>query len=941
MPQPAFPATQHTLPNGLTLYLSRNPAEPRIYTQICVRAGSKHDPDQSTGLAHYLEHMLFKGTDKIGSRDWAAEEPLLREIAETYEAHRRTTDPSERRELYRRIDALSTRAATYALPGEYDRVIAQLGAQGTNAYTWVDQTVFLNDIPANELGRWMQLETERFSRLVLRLFHTELETVFEEFNITQDSDARKMMRAANEALFASHPYGTRTTIGTGEHLKAPSHFDIYDFFQRHYVPANMAVVLAGDFDEAEAFEMARRTFGTWAPRPVPAYEVPRLDLPAATEREVFGEEAESVQLNWRLPAAPTREALVGTLAVGMLYNRQAGLFDLELVQRQRVLTASAGIIPMAEYGILRAGVRPRQHQSLEEARALALEQVERLAAGQAPEWLREAVLVDHELTAARTAESNRGRAGLLSTAFLHHLDLSDALGRVDLLRTVSDEEVAAFAKTYLRPDTCATVFKRQGPDPGVMKVEKPEITPIQLNTQEVSGFAERLLANPPQDVEPEFADLEGLITRREIGPGRELHHLANGENGLCELLYVYDFGSRDERWAKLATDYLQYLGTAHHSQMALEVALYRFGLEWQVQVTANRLYVGVSGLDKHLAEGLDLLDELLAEAQPNPEALATLVEDTLQKRRNERADKQMVLRKGLNYFGRYGGDSPVLTEPSAAEMRAKDPAELLELIHALPRLEHKVFYYGPRAAEDVVQTLRRRGTPAALGRPPQAASLRMRVPPADRVLFVHFPQVQVEVLALRHVAAGFAERLWVLGEWFNQYYGLGLSSVVFQELRESRALAYSTYAYAETPALASGDHLLQAFVGTQPDKLATALAAMRDLISDWRFDPEAAERVKQGILQQMRSGRDLRQSRYWLWRQAHDRGLEGNPRRRMYEALLAATPDQLRAFYDELAAAPTTFLVLGDRGKVDRAVLAAIGPVTEVEMDQIFGDASA
>ena len=162
-----FPATQHTLANGLTLYFSPNPAEPRIYTQIAVRAGSKHDPEQSTGLAHYLEHMLFKGTDKIGSSDWAAEEPLLHEIAEAYEAHRRSTDPAKRRSLYRRIDQLSQRAAAYALPGEYDRIIAQLGARDTNAYTWVDQTVFLNDIPSNELARWMELEAERFSRLVL------------------------------------------------------------------------------------------------------------------------------------------------------------------------------------------------------------------------------------------------------------------------------------------------------------------------------------------------------------------------------------------------------------------------------------------------------------------------------------------------------------------------------------------------------------------------------------------------------------------------------------------------------------------------------------------------------------------------------------------------------------------------------------------------------
>ena len=931
-----FPATQHTLPNGLTVYLSPNPAEPRIYTEVAVRAGSKHDPDRSTGLAHYLEHMLFKGTHRLGSSDWAAEEPLLQRIAEAYEAHRATDDAPERRRLYAQIDALSQEAAAYALPGEYDRVIAQLGARDTNAYTWVDQTVFLNDIPANELARWMHLEAERFSRLVLRLFHTELETVFEEFNITQDSDVRKVMRTANEALFSPHPYGTHTTIGKGEHLKAPSHFDIYDFFQRHYVPGNMCVTLAGDFDAAEALELARDTFGRWAPREVPAYAKTEPAAPAASERTVYGEEAESVLLHWRVPGATARGSLVAELAAGMLYNQQAGLFDLELNKRQRVLKGTVGLTPMAEFGVVRATLRPRPGQTLAEARALGLAQVGRLAAGDFPTWLREAVLVDHELTDARTAESNQGRAHLLTTAFLHRRALDGALHRTAALRTIDDAELTAFAKTHLDPAACVTVYKRQGPDPDVLKVDKPDITPVPLHTSAVSGFAERLLNMPTEAIEAEFADLDALVTRLPLDGARELHHLPNDTTALCEVLYVYDFGTRDDRWAKTATDYLPYLGTAARPASELEIALYRLGLQWQVSATANRLYVGVSGLDRNLAAGLDLLDELLAGAQPNAEAYANLIDDIAQSRRNERADKQLVLRKGLNYYGRYGEHSPVLAEPSAAELAATTPDTLVAWIRRLPRLPHQVFYYGPRGADDVRAMLQRRTSPEVDTAVPNAPPLRVIVPASDRVLALHFPQVQVEILALRHVAAGFAERHWVLGEWFNQYYGLGLSSVVFQELRESRALAYSTYAYAESPALASGDHVLQAFIGTQPDKLAVALGAMRDLLRDWRFDAGAAERVRAGVLQQMRSGRDRRQARYWLWRQARDRGLTGNPRQRMYEGLLAATPADLRAFYDELNRAPTTYLVLGDETKVDAGVLAAIGPVEWLRMEEVL-----
>ena len=942
----AFPATRHTLANGLTVYLSPHAAEPRIYTQVAVRAGSKHDPDRSTGLAHYLEHMLFKGTDRLGTRDWAAEEPLLREIADAYEAHRATDDPAERRRLYARIDELSQRAAAYALPGEYDRITAQMGARGTNAYTWVDQTVFINDIPAGELARWARLEAERFSRLVLRLFHTELETVFEEFNITQDKDFRKVMRAANAALFGPHPYGTHTTIGEGEHLKAPSHHDIYDFFARHYVPANMAVVLAGDFEPARALAVLDDTFGRWTPRPVPPYEpvsLPPISAPATGPADetaprslaVYGQEAPAAYLHYRLPGAASREALVAQVAVGMLSNRQAGLFDQALVREQRVLSATASITPMAEYGVWRAAVKPRADGTLEDAVALALGQVARLAAGDYPDWLREAVLVDHELTITRSAESNQGRAGVLTSAFIYDLPLERALARAAELRSVTDEEIQAFAKTYLAPARAVCVYKRQGDDPDVMKVDKPAITPVPLNTEEVSRFAERLLALDPEQTRARFADLDAAITRRPLRGGVELHHLRNAENRLFELLYVFDFGTHDDRWIGYATKYLGFLGTERLSNEDVQVAFYRLGLEYQVQASAHRTYVGVNGLDAHLAEGVALLDELLRTCLPDAEKWAALTDDIAQRRANDRADKQVVLRKGLAPYARFGSASPMARRPSVAELRERGARELVAAIHALADTPHAVFYYGPRDVDEAASVLTERlpSVPATrlVERTP---SLPVERPEADRVLFTHLPMVQVEVLALRHVAEGFRAELWPLAEWFNQYYGLGLSSVVFQELRESRALAYSTYAYAETPPREDGHHWLQAFIGTQPDKLATALEAMRSLLRDWRFDETAAERVREGMLQQMRTERDLRQSRYWLWRRAADRGLEGNPRQFLYERLRGLSPQQLLPFYERLAAAPTTFVVLGDRERVDLDLLRAVGDVREVTLDE-------
>lgn len=594
---------------------------------------------------------------------------------------------------------------------------------------------------------------------------------------------------------------------------------------------------------------------------------------------------------------------------------------------------------MAEYGTFRCTVKPRPGQSLEQAVELVQYQIARLAAGDYPDWLRDAVLVDHEVTMNRSAEANQGRAGILTTAFLHRLELEDVLHRVHKLQQVSEDQIQAFAKTYLTPASCVTVFKRQGQDPTVLKVEKPEITPIPLQTDHFSGFAERLLNIEPNQIEARFAKLDEEIHQTKLNDGVVLHHLNNEENELFELLYVFDFGSRSDRWINFATKYLSYLGTSRRSNAEVQVDFYRLGLQWQVQASAHRIYLGVNGLDKHLPEALELLDELIRDCQPDAERWDMLVENTAQNRQNQRTDKQMVLRRAMNQYGRFGEKAPLANNPTLSELKAKDASELVESLHALAGMERAVFYYGPTDAAKVKRLVQDKTyLPTTSRKPTPAQPLPVLVPKADKVKFISFPMVQVEILAIRHVAPGFDAEAWIMAEWFNQYYGLGLSSVVFQELRESRALAYSTYAYSETPDRKDGNQFLQAFIGTQPDKLRTALDAMSDLLKNWKWDPAAAERVRSGMLQQMRTERDLRQSRYWLWRQGLDRGISTNQRKWLYEQLSKATPADLEAYFERLNNAPTTFLVLGNKEHLNMDILASFGVVEELTLDTVFGN---
>ena len=250
----------YTLDNGLKVYLSKNSDEPKIQTYIAVRAGSNYDPKESTGLAHYLEHMVFKGTDEISALDWEKEKVYLKQISDLYEAHRAEQDPEKKKAIYKQIDEVSLEASNYCIANEYDKMVSSLGATGTNAHTWFEETVYKNKIPANELDKWLTLESERFSQVVLRLFHTELEAVFEEFNRGQDNDFRKSYAAMLDGLFPNHPYGQQSTIGVAEHLKNPSMVDIHNYFDKYYVPNNMAMVLVGDLDFEATIKSVNESF---------------------------------------------------------------------------------------------------------------------------------------------------------------------------------------------------------------------------------------------------------------------------------------------------------------------------------------------------------------------------------------------------------------------------------------------------------------------------------------------------------------------------------------------------------------------------------------------------------------------------------------------------------------------------------------------------------
>lgn len=939
VPGDPLQARIYTLENGLQVWLSRNTDAPRIQTNIAVRAGSKNDPSDATGLAHYLEHMLFKGTSKIATTDWAKESAVLKQISDAYEERRATTDEAARERIYQRIDSLSAVAASLAVPNEYDKMIKSLGARGTNAYTSTERTVYVNDIPSDELERWMAIESERMQEAVLRLFHTELETVYEEFNRSQDNDGRAASKKQNELLYPHHPYGTQTTLGSGDHLKNPSMVKIHEFFDTYYVPNNMAVVLAGDIDYDKTIALVDKYFGGWKKGPVPEFTfTPEAPITSPVVAEVSGPEAEWVDLAWRFGGYSTPDALMLQLISGIMSNGSAGLIDLNLMQAQKVLSAGCYAGISADYSVFEMSGESKEGQTLEQVRDLLLGELDVLRKGQFDDWLIEAVVNNYRQGRMRRwGENNAASVGAMTDAFILKKRWSEEVDLYDRMAKITKAEVVAFANEKLK-DNYVAVFKRLGEKSTVHKVVKPKITPIDIKRDGKSAWRAEWEKMPATTMTPEFVDYATAIQRSPLKNGVELAHVTNPTNDLFSLRYIVDMGTNHERELEIATNLLEYLGTSKLSPTDLKKELFKLGLSLGATTTEDRCYVTLSGLEKNLDKGIDLMEQLLADAQPNDEALKGLVTDIRKSRQDMMKDKNTVLQGGMMSLARYGAKSPFNDVLSDAQLNALTSQALVDRIKGLSSYKHRVFYYGKKAPKDLAVLLNaKHRTPAKLKDVPAPRVYTEQPTTANTVLFVDQDMVQTEMLLVSKAGAFDVEKM-PYASLFNEYFGSGLSSIVFQEIREAKALAYGANASYSVPSKKEDAHYVRAFIGTQADKLNDAVDAMLKLMNDM---PEAAEQfdgAKTSALKVIASTRITKENVYWSWDAAQRRGLDYDVRKTNYERIPGIDVKGLHTFFDkDVKGRNYTFLVIGKKSAMDLKVLEKLGPVREVTKSELFG----
>jgi zinc protease len=796
--------------------------------------------------------------------------------------------------------------------------------------------VYINDIPTPEFEKWLKIESTRFSELTLRLFHTELEAVYEEFNMGQDNDYRKVSETMDKLLFPNHPYGTQSTIGLGEHLKNPSMVKIHEYFDTYYVPNNMAICLAGDVPE-NAVELIAQYFGGMKSKALPVYESKKADAIATiTESKVVGPMPEFLEIGYQLPGINNKDVLKAKMLEYILNNSESGLFDLNLTKKQKVLDIYCYAQPMKDYSSFTIHAEPKEGQTLEEMVPLIKEQLEKARNGEYDDWLIEAVCNDFEFQELDyKLDQNYFRVDKLVSLFIYDLPLESIVEEQKYLRSLTKKDITDFMNTYIK-DNYVLIYKRQGESEDAYKVPKPKITPIEVKRDTMSSFVASIDTMPSMRLNPEFDDYT-LVKETDIKPGLTFAYVKNAKNQLFDVNYRLEMGKFNNKLLPIAVNYLQFMGTDQYTADSLAKEFYKLGVKYYVYASNDNVYVGLKGLQRNFEKGVELLEHIINHAVADEESFTKYLDKIKKERSNQLTDKYTIAYDAIPNYLRYGSDNPSKYILTNAEVDKIQKESLADMIHQLPTYKHTISYYGPDEEAKVLEVFKsKHSTPDQLKDYPAQKNFDFITPSKPMVYVVDYDMVQTDI-NMFSTDVVWDKKLSPYTYVFNEFFGSGLSSIVFQEIRESKALAYSAYAYVSSPRWPNKPYGMNAYIGTQGDKMIDAINAMNVLLTDLPEAEDQFEKAKLAALKDIETQRSNPRNLYGNLIYNRRFGFTEDPSKEVYEGIKSLSFDKMKTYYAEHVKGKTyNYVVMGKKSSIDTKGLSKFGTVKVLEKTDLF-----
>ncbi len=937
--------TQFTLENGLTVILNSNPEAADVFGVVAVKAGSYNEPSETTGLAHYLEHVIFKGTQDMGTINWEAEKPLYEQIIQKFEDMRATEDLEVKKKIAKEINVLSIEAGKYTVSNDFANLVQGMGGTGLNAGTGYDYTVFYNTFPAFQLERWVELYAHRFQHTVFRGFQAELENVYEEKNMYADDPFSVLGEMYHEALFGSeNPYG-RSIIGYTDDLKNPSLKSLIAFYETNYVASNMVLVLSGKFDAVAAKPMIEKAFGAWETKPAPVHKSYPI-------KEFDGKEVVKVKSSplpvgfWSyttVPVGDADETSVEMMAKVLSNVNQTGLLD-KLALDGDLLQIGAYSDSRKQAGNLTIQAIPTfnmelyKFNSISSAEKLIENQLEKLKNGEFDDWLVESVKAEMLMDFELMKESPSSAGMELAELFLMDESLDYLENYPKEIAAITKEQIVEVAKKYIG-DNYLQFYSLEGSTPKD-KIKKPEIDPIVPSAGEKSKFAEQLQTVPMGTLEEDFIEFGEDVKIGEVAEGVKLYYTQNPMNDIFSLEIKFGAGSKEILAIGLATSLMNSAGImAQYEPQELKEEFSKLGCSYAFYNDASYTYVSLQGREKNLEAACKLLARLYLMPALDEKQFDRVLSSAVSGRYTEKKTKDAQFTALVNYT-RYGENSPQLKRMTTAEIKDLTLSSLAAKFIEATHYETSVHYVGQKSFDEF-KTVINRSLPFSSGlKASTSPYVRPVIAPSERTIyFINNKDASQSDIILFAKGDNYTKDQEAKFDAFNQYFSGGFNGLVMQELRELRSFAYSAGASYVTPALDNNPAYFIGSIGTQNDKAVDALREFLVLIDDMPEKPERMENIKnyleQASLSSKPNFRNLSANvEYW-----ETQGYTEDPNKILIPEYKVMTFDDIVKFYEEnLKGKNISIAIVGNKKEIDMDALEEIAEIKNISSSKLFKD---
>lgn len=936
----ALKVKEYRLENGLTVWLNEDHSQPKVFGAVVVKAGAKDCPD--TGIAHYFEHMMFKGTDRIGTLDYESEKVLLDSIAMKYDELAMTEDTAARARLQKEINELSIRSSEYVIPNEFNRLINRFGGSGLNAATSYDATIYFNTFSPQYMVQWAEINSERLINPVFRLFQSELETVYEEKNMYGDFIGGQVMDTLMARYFGPHPYAY-PIIGSTKNLKNPQLTEMHKFFEDYYVASNMALILSGDFDAQQVMPILEKAFSRIRSGNAPKQE--KVMLPPFNGRETMKVKfpipfIKAMGLGFRGVSANHEDQVALNIAVNLLNNANGTGYLDKLMVEHKLMGALAINESMNEAGILAVAIMPKLLiQSYSSAEKMVWDEINRVKNGDFSDEMFNSLKLEQKRQYASSLENIDSRATVMMNLFSQGKSWNDYLNEVARIESITKEDVVRVAQKYFSNNyLCVTKSTGKYPKDNL---PKPAFSPVvPRNADASSSYAKQLEKIPEQQVAPRIIDFEKDVKTSKLTPLVTLYTTPNPLNDIFTLNISYGIGALEQPELMQLTNYLQLLGTESLSFEQFRSRLQSIGSTLAFDVTPDAFVMKVTGFDNHIDETMELVGDFIRHAKADDKKLRQIVDDA-------KVSEKAFFKSGDNVASalleqvKYGDQSRYLRKLSLSQIKKLKGKDMLAIYDKVRSVQCDLHYCGTLPVEKVIGTIRQhlpleRTTVASNS--PYYRELKQYDRPT--VFFIDMPDMAQSIVygyvkgdPVDDKASRHASRL------FSVYFGGDMSSLMFQEIREFRSFAYRTSGRYQLPNHAHKGTAgsFTAMLSTQSDKTLDALGVLDSLIREMPLKPERMEAVKQTLVNRINNDYPPFRNLSEKVASARMEGFDRDPAEEFLRDIATMDMQDISRFYrEQISGRPVVYVIAGNRKHIDMKKLAEYGTIIKVKKKDIY-----